>query len=298
MPELLPDPVVEARARELGQLACGVGEAHVEGGAGSEVARVGAVDGDVDRLAAGSVADAEHVAGGDDQGTRGEGVGGDVAHHVPLHPPGENRTLVGEVVSGRSCGCGGDQAVAAHVPDLLTGDPVAQLCDPVVRAPAEADVVERESLLAVDLDRQRRQVDRLRLPGQGAADPLLRIVTLDRGEEADRAEVDAEDGHTGAGAPPLEDFYASIEDLGYDKDEFELSEKAETRPEGSGTVKALDAGVHQIGKKLVEEAAESWMAAEFEGRERAAEEISQLLYHAQVLMLAAGISLDDVYAHL
>lgn len=78
----------------------------------------------------------------------------------------------------------------------------------------------------------------------------------------------------------------------------ELSEKAESRPEGSGTVAALDAGVHFIGKKLVEEAAESWMAAEHEGRERAAEEISQLLYHAQCLMLAAGISLDDVYAHL
>jgi phosphoribosyl-ATP pyrophosphohydrolase len=78
----------------------------------------------------------------------------------------------------------------------------------------------------------------------------------------------------------------------------ELSDKARTRPEGSGTVRQLDAGVHAIGKKLVEEAAESWMAAEHEGRERAAEEISQLLYHAQVLMLASGIELDDVYAHL
>ncbi len=78
----------------------------------------------------------------------------------------------------------------------------------------------------------------------------------------------------------------------------ELNELARTRPEGSGTVAALDAGVHSIGKKLVEEAAESWMAAEHEGHERAAEEISQLLYHAQVLMLAAGISLDDVYSHL
>ena len=78
----------------------------------------------------------------------------------------------------------------------------------------------------------------------------------------------------------------------------ELSEKAQTRPAGSGTVAALDAGVHAIGKKVVEEAAESWMAAEHEGHERAAEEISQLLYHAQVLMLAAGLSLDDVYAHL
>ena len=78
----------------------------------------------------------------------------------------------------------------------------------------------------------------------------------------------------------------------------ELSEKVVTRPEGSGTVKEFDAGVHAIGKKLVEEAAESWMAAEFEGHARAAEEISQLLYHAQVLMLARGIELDDVYAYL
>jgi phosphoribosyl-ATP pyrophosphohydrolase len=78
----------------------------------------------------------------------------------------------------------------------------------------------------------------------------------------------------------------------------ELNEKAQTRPAGSGTVQALDAGVHTIGKKLVEEAAESWMAAEHEGRDRAAEEISQLLYHAQVLMLASGLTLDDVYAHL
>jgi phosphoribosyl-ATP pyrophosphohydrolase len=78
----------------------------------------------------------------------------------------------------------------------------------------------------------------------------------------------------------------------------ELADLAQTRPEGSGTVRELDAGVHAIGKKLVEEAAESWMAAEHEGPERTAEEISQLLYHAQVLMLASGLTLDDVYAHL
>jgi phosphoribosyl-ATP pyrophosphohydrolase len=78
----------------------------------------------------------------------------------------------------------------------------------------------------------------------------------------------------------------------------ELADKAQTRPEGSGTVRALDAGVHAIGKKVVEEAAEVWMAAEHEGRERTAEEISQLIYHLQVLMLASDITLDDVYAHL
>ncbi|KRF24732.1 phosphoribosyl-ATP diphosphatase [Phycicoccus sp. Soil803] len=78
----------------------------------------------------------------------------------------------------------------------------------------------------------------------------------------------------------------------------ELAEKAVSRPEGSGTVAALDAGVHAIGKKIVEEAAEVWMAAEHEGKDRTAEEISQLLYHLQVLMVAADISLDDVYTHL
>ena len=78
----------------------------------------------------------------------------------------------------------------------------------------------------------------------------------------------------------------------------ELSEKAATRPAGSGTVAELDAGVHTIGKKIVEEAAEVWMAAEYETDEAAAEEISQLLYHLQVMMIAKGISLADVYRHL
>ena len=78
----------------------------------------------------------------------------------------------------------------------------------------------------------------------------------------------------------------------------ELSEKARSRPAGSRTVAELNAGLHAIGKKVVEEAAEVWMAAEHESPERAAEEISQLLYHLQVLMLDRGLTLQDVYAHL
>ncbi len=78
----------------------------------------------------------------------------------------------------------------------------------------------------------------------------------------------------------------------------ELSRKAQERPEGSGTVRELDAGVHTIGKKIVEEAAEVWMAAEYESDDAAAEEISQLLYHLQVLMLAKGLTLENVYRHL
>jgi phosphoribosyl-ATP pyrophosphohydrolase len=78
----------------------------------------------------------------------------------------------------------------------------------------------------------------------------------------------------------------------------ELVDKAATRPAGSGTVAALDAGIHAIGKKIVEEAAEVWMAAEHQSDDETAEEISQLLYHVQVLMVAKGLTLDDVYAHL
>jgi phosphoribosyl-ATP pyrophosphohydrolase len=78
----------------------------------------------------------------------------------------------------------------------------------------------------------------------------------------------------------------------------ELSEKALTRPEGSGTVDALDAGIHSIGKKILEEAGEVWLAAEHESNEALAEEISQLIYHLQTLMLARGLSTNDVYKFL
>ena len=78
----------------------------------------------------------------------------------------------------------------------------------------------------------------------------------------------------------------------------ELTDRQRERPVGSGTVAALDAGVHEQGKKVVEEAAEVWMAAEHESADRAAEEISQLLYRVQVIMLGRGIGLDDVYRYL
>jgi phosphoribosyl-ATP pyrophosphohydrolase len=78
----------------------------------------------------------------------------------------------------------------------------------------------------------------------------------------------------------------------------ELSDRARTRPPTSGTVAALDAGVHAQGKKVLEEAGEVWLAAEHESDERLAEEISQLLYRVQVLMLGRGLALDDVYRYL
>jgi len=78
----------------------------------------------------------------------------------------------------------------------------------------------------------------------------------------------------------------------------QLSEIAISRPEGSGTVAALDAGIHSICKKILEEAGEVWLAAEHENDEALATEISQLLYHLQTLMLARGITINDVYRYL
>jgi phosphoribosyl-ATP pyrophosphohydrolase len=78
----------------------------------------------------------------------------------------------------------------------------------------------------------------------------------------------------------------------------ELQQKAASGDSGSRTAELVGLGVHAIGKKVVEEAAEVWMAAEHESDERTAEEISQLLYHLQVMMVARGLSLEDVYAHL
>jgi len=78
----------------------------------------------------------------------------------------------------------------------------------------------------------------------------------------------------------------------------ELTERQRTRPAGSSTVEALDAGVHAQGKKVLEEAGEVWLAAEHETPERTAQEISQLLYRVQVIMLGQGITPNDVYRHL
>jgi phosphoribosyl-ATP pyrophosphohydrolase len=78
----------------------------------------------------------------------------------------------------------------------------------------------------------------------------------------------------------------------------ELSEKVVARPEGSETVASLDAGVHSICKKILEEAGEVWLAAEHESDEALAQEISQLIYHLQVLMISRGLSINDIYRHL
>ena len=78
----------------------------------------------------------------------------------------------------------------------------------------------------------------------------------------------------------------------------ELSEKVTENAPNSGTVLAVNSGVHEIGKKVLEEAGEVWLSAEHESDDELAEEISQLLYQLQVLMLARGLSINDVYKFL
>lgn len=78
----------------------------------------------------------------------------------------------------------------------------------------------------------------------------------------------------------------------------ELVEKVARGEAGSGTVQLVERGVHAIGKKVLEEAGEVWLAAEYQDKEALAEEISQLWYHTQVMMVAKGIKLEDVYKYL
>ena len=79
---------------------------------------------------------------------------------------------------------------------------------------------------------------------------------------------------------------------------LELRERASSRPEGSGTVAALDKGIHHLGKKIIEEAGEVWIAAEYQSDDQLAEEISQLLYWSQTMMIARGLQPEDVYKYL
>lgn len=78
----------------------------------------------------------------------------------------------------------------------------------------------------------------------------------------------------------------------------ELAQRAVDRPEGSGTVKALDGGLHNLGKKIAEEAGEVWLASEYQSDDELSEEISQLIYWLQVIMVKRGLTPADVYKFL
>lgn len=103
----------------------------------------------------------------------------------------------------------------------------------------------------------------------------------------------------GVGVSDLHQWYETMCTVkNFDSLYSELADRAATRPAGSGTVAALDKGVHTLGKKVIEEAGEVWLAAEYQSNEELAEEISQLLYWTQVIMVARGVTPADVYKFL
>ena len=77
-----------------------------------------------------------------------------------------------------------------------------------------------------------------------------------------------------------------------------LLERANTSTSESRTAELLAQGTHAIGKKIVEEAAEVWMAAEHESKQATATEVAQLIYHLQVLMIDQKISLEELEKEL
>lgn len=70
--------------------------------------------------------------------------------------------------------------------------------------------------------------------------------------------------------------------------------RARQRPAGSDTVHWLDQGPDGLGRKLLEEAAESWMAAKHEDQDSVRLELSQVLYFTVCLMVSRGVTLDEV----
>jgi len=76
--------------------------------------------------------------------------------------------------------------------------------------------------------------------------------------------------------------------------ELALARKREM-PAGKSTTALFEKGAHGIGKKLVEEAAEAWMAARFEGKDALTLELSQLLYYVACMMAEKGVDKEEVY---
>ena len=69
-------------------------------------------------------------------------------------------------------------------------------------------------------------------------------------------------------------------------------------PPGSSTAELFRKGVDGIGKKLLEEAAEAWMAAKFQKHDDVALELSQVLYYVACMMAEKGITLEEVNSKL
>jgi phosphoribosyl-ATP pyrophosphohydrolase/phosphoribosyl-AMP cyclohydrolase len=99
--------------------------------------------------------------------------------------------------------------------------------------------------------------------------------------------------HTGArscfDAAPDEDLGLLLDKL------YALIESREReRPEGSYTTYLFNSGLDKILKKVGEESAETIIAAKNEERARVSAEVADLVYHLLVLLVARGVSLDEI----
>lgn len=72
----------------------------------------------------------------------------------------------------------------------------------------------------------------------------------------------------------------------------------ETRPEGSYTTYLFEKGIDKILKKVGEECTEVIIAAKADDRKETIYELADLAYHAMVLMVQMGISVEDIHREL
>lgn len=77
-----------------------------------------------------------------------------------------------------------------------------------------------------------------------------------------------------------------------------LEERRAKRPEGSYTTYLFEKGLDKILKKVGEECTEVIIAGEKEDKAETIYEISDLAYHVLVLMVSAGITVEDVTREL
>ena len=77
-----------------------------------------------------------------------------------------------------------------------------------------------------------------------------------------------------------------------------IQERKRDMPEGSYTADLLREGVDRVSQKVIEEAGETAIAGVKGDAEHLAEETADLMYHALVLLAAAGVTPEQVWASL
>ncbi len=77
-----------------------------------------------------------------------------------------------------------------------------------------------------------------------------------------------------------------------------IESRKQNPPEGSYVGQLLREGIDRIGKKVIEEAAETVIAAKNGKTDELTHEVADLWFHSLVLMASAGLTPEDVWAEL